>query len=419
MRKSFLAILLSFAMVIPVVCGLSACGNDGDYDYAITVWVGEGTDAFTKEQIQRFNETNEDGIKFKATVEIVSESKAVGNATSAPQSCADIFCFAQDQLARAVHANLLMPLNTLSKNAIEQNCDELSQEASKIGGTIRAYPFTSDNGYFMYYDKRVVKEEHIGSLEEILADVESYKDSSGKGRNFSMNLTEDGGSWYAASFFYATGCVSEWVTDEEGNFIDYTDTFKSPEGVIALKGMQRLLQSSAYNPSTEVSDFKAAIPSAVVVSGIWGYKAAQQALGENLGIAPLPSFTVDGTSYVLKSYLGSKLMGVKPQSDPYRGAYLQKLAIFLTSEECQRARYEAVGWGPSNVNAAKDVSSPVLSVLYAAETTPQGQYPTNWWAKVDTMVGSVQTTKVDEALDTSLNNLLNTYYNSLNELKRS
>lgn len=417
MKKRILMIVMGILMVVPVVCGLAGCGQEGDYDYEITVWVGEGTDTLTKQQIERFNESNEDGIKFKATVEIVSESKAAGNAISTPASCADIFCFAQDQLARVVHSNLLMPLNTNSNKAITENCDEASIEAAKIGDTIRAFPLTKDNGYFMYYDKRVVKEEHIGSLEDILADIDVYKDSDGKGRNFSMNLTEDGGSWYSASFFYATGCKSEWTTDANGNFTDYEDTFFSDEGVIALKGLQKVLKFSKYISSAEVADLRAATPSAVVVSGIWDYKAAQQALGENLGVAPLPSFTVDGESYQLVSYLGSKLMGVKPQSDPYRAAYLQKLAIFLTSEECQKERFEAVGWGPSNINAAKEASSPALDVLLKqAKTTLQGQYPTNWWAKLDTMVGNAKTSEGDDA---SLRILLTTYNNALNELKKS
>ncbi len=409
MKKRALIILLSILMLIPIVCVLSACDKDGDYDYEIVVWVGEGTDALTQKQIERFNETNEDGIKFKAKIEIVSESKAAGNAISTPASCADIFCFAQDQLARVVHSNLLCKLNTASVTAITSTCDDASIAAAKIGDTICAFPFTKDNGYFMYYDKRVVKEDHIGSLEDIIEDCKAA------GKNFSMNLTKDGGSWYSASFFYATGCQSEWTTDEKGNFKSYEDNFSSANGVIALKGLQKLLKSSVYNPSAEVSDFNAAIPSAVVVSGIWGYKAAQQALGSDLGVAPLPSFTVDGKSYQLVSYLGSKLMGVKPQSDAYRAAYLQKLAIFLTSEECQRERFETVGWGPSNIKAAADATSPALDVLLKqAKTTLQGQYPTNWWAKLDTMVGDAATSEEDDA---TLQSLLTTYNNSLNDLK--
>lgn len=407
MSKKLAALFLGAIMAVPAVCGLAACGEQPQTEenvYDITVWVGEGTDALTKNQIAKFNETNEWKVTFNAKVEIVSESKAAGNAIQKPDSAADIFCFAQDQLARVVHSNLLATLNTASVEAITSACDEGSIEAAKIGSTIRAFPMTADNGFFLYYDKSVIDEAHVGSLENILADCEAA------GKNFSMNLTKDGGSWYAASFFYATGCKSEWKTDENGNFTEYDDNFDSDMGVVALQGMQKLLQSSAYQASAEVSDFSAGIPSAAVVSGIWGYKTAKTALGDRLGVAPLPAFTVDGKSYQLVSYLGRKLMAVKPQSDPYRAVYLQKLAMYLTSEACQLERFNEVGWGPSNVNAAKQASSPALDVLASAKTTLQGQYPTNWWSKLDVMTGSALTSKSDAA---TLKALLKTYSDAL------
>ena len=412
MKKKFLVCLLSLAMLLPVVGGSAACGENKDdgSTYNITVWVGEGTDTLTKQQIEKFNETNEFGVKFNATVEIVSESKAMGNAISTPASCADIFCVAQDTLARGVHSKLLQTLSSASVDAIKANCDEDSVQAATIGNTVRAFPMTADNGYFMFYDKSVIPEEDIGSLEKLIEDCEKAD------RNFSMNLTEDGGSWYAASFFYATGCKSEWTTDENGNFTAYDDTFNSDAGVIALRGMQKLLQSSCYHASAEVADFSAKIPSAVVVSGIWNYKAAKEALKENLGVAKLPAFQDGGESYQLVSYLGRKLMCVKPQGDAYRASYLQKLAMFLTSKECQLERFEKVGWGPSDKEAAKEATSEALTVLANAKTTLQGQYPTNWWSVVDIMVGSAKTSTSD---DDTLRGLLNTYEGQLNGLKGS
>lgn len=415
MKRKLLTLFVSALMTLSVAGGLAACGNNdsGNGDnavYNITVWVGENTDTLTKQQISRFNETNEWGVTFNATVEVVSESKAAGNAISTPASAADIYCIAQDQLARVVHSNLLATLNSASVEAITTLSDADSVAAATIGSTVRAFPMTADNGFFMYYDKRYVKEEHIGSLEDVIADCEEA------GKNFSMNLTEDGGSWYAASFFYATGCESEWTTDETGNFTEYTDTFYSDAGVTALQGMQKLLKSGSYNASAEVSDFSAAIPSAVVVSGIWGYNAAYAALGDNLGVAPLPSFTVDGESYQLVSYLGRKLMCVKPQDDAYKALYLQKLAMYLTSEECQLERFNEVGWGPSNKAAAEQVSSPALDVLFGETTVPQGQYPTNWWSKVQLITGNAKTSSSDSA---TLSAVLQTYNNSLSELLSS
>lgn len=422
MKKKLLSMLLCTMLALPVaLCagcgeestptggGNSTGGGNAAQTYDIVVWVGEGTDVLTKNQIAKFNEENEWGVKFNARVEIVSESKAAGDVISTPESAADIFCFAQDQLARLVAWQRLGALNPASVEAVNLS-DEGSVQATKIGDKVRAFPLTADNGYFMYYDKRVVPEEHVGSLEAIIEDCKAAKE------NFSMNLTGEGGSWYAASFFYATGCKSEWQTDEDGKFTTHEDTFDSPEGIIALKGMQKLFKSGTYQASAEISDLTAAIPSAVVVSGIWSYNAAKTALGDNLGIAPLPSFNVDGKDYQLTTYLGRKLLGVTPQSDPYRALYIQKLAIYLTGEECQRQRFEAVKWGPSNSNLQADptITTDALQALAASKTTPQGQYPTNWWAKLEIVTETVRKGTDDEA---TLSAALHTYSDSLAGLK--
>ena len=422
MKKRWLSLALCFVIVAALLVALVSCDDDeGDkakYNYDITVWVGENTKTLTEQLIAAFNANNEFDVKFNATVEIVSESKAVGDASSKPADCADIFTFAQDQLARAVKLNLLAPLNSSSVQNVIDNNDADSVEATKVGDTIRAFPMTADNGYFMYYDKRVISEEHIGSLEDILADCKAA------GKNFSMSLATVGsGSWYAASFFYATGCVSEWTTDANGSFTNYNDTFKGAAGREALYGMQKILQSGSHNDSDKVSDFDAGIASAAVVSGIWDYNAAKEKLGSNLGIAPLPAFTgSDGvTKYQLVTYLGHKMMGIKPQSDSTKLLLLQKLAMYLTSAESQLKRFEQVGWGPCNKVAAANEAVLASSALSVFKTTfgdktyciSQGQYPANWWTEIEAMALSVKTSQSDEA---SLNIILNKYQSSLGGL---
>lgn len=381
MKKKIVSLVLCLVLVLAAVCALAACKED--YDYEIVVWVGEGTRELTENQIAAFNETNEWGIKFKADVEIFSESISVGNAVQKPADCADLFCFAQDQLATAVRSKLLASLSQASIDFIKQNNDAESQAAATIGNTIRAFPMTADNGYFMYYNKDIIDESHIDSLEDIIADCVSH------GQNLSMNLTDNGG-WYSAAFFYATGCKSEWEVNEQGAFVNYDDDFNSDNGKIALKGIEKVLaMGNRYFPSDKVSTFSAATPSAVVISGIWDFKAAKTILGDKLGVAPLPSFTVDGTTYQLPTFLGHKFMGVKPQSDAYRAFYLQKLAAYLTGEECQRQRFEEVGWGPSNAALQEDetITSAALEALAASKLVQQGQYPIDWWTEVDVMIG--------------------------------
>ena len=72
--KKFLAILMAAIMVLSVMSFASASELAGEYD--ITVWVAEKAVDLTKKQIEDFNASNDAGIKFKATVEAVSEADA-------------------------------------------------------------------------------------------------------------------------------------------------------------------------------------------------------------------------------------------------------------------------------------------------------------------------------------------------------
>lgn len=347
----------------------------GTYD--ITVWVSEspGIADLTSTQIQRFC-TENPGIVINATVEGISESNSASNMITDVESGADLYCFAQDQLIRLVEAGALNKLGAKTAETVKELNTEGSIKAASVGNDLYCYPLTADNGYFMFYDKSVVKEEHLGSLEDIIADCEAA------GRMFSMECETS--AWYTASFFFATGCRSDWTTDTSGSFTSVDDNFNTPEGLIAMKGMEKLVKSSSFLSSSNAADFAAATPSAVVICGTWGSTAAKDALGDNYGVAEMPSFTVDGKSYHMGSYSGCKLMGVKPQADATKGAVLQQLALYLTNEECSLERYDIQGWGPAN-KTAKEVdrvkNDPALMAFDAQlpYSVTQGNIHGSWW----------------------------------------
>ena len=400
--KKLLAILISLLLITVCVTGLVACdkgeddGSDAKYKYDITVWVGEDTKALTEQLITKFNKENGKSIWFNAQVNEVTESKAAGDVLSKPASAPEIFCFAQDQLARLVNAQLLAAPSTSAVTAIKNEHSATSVNAATVGNTIYAYPLTEDNGYFLYYDKSVISDEQAKTVEGIIAACETNN------KYFSFGL--DGG-WYVASFFYGANAKSEWTVSDQGRFTAHDDTFNSDEGKIAAKGLQKVLQSSRYLANGKASDFNAATPAGAVVSGVWDYQTAKNALKENLGIAKLPTFEVGGQNYQLKSYLGCKLLGVSPQSDGNKSAALSLLAQFLTNAESQLVRFNELGWGPS-AKAAQDNADVKANIALAAlkqtATVAQGQYPANWWAKVETLSNRIKDAKSDFALEEAL-----------------
>ena len=350
----------------------------GTYD--ITLWVSttSGVKELTEKQIDAFEAANP-GITINATVETVGEGDAATQVLTDVATAPDMYCFAQDQLTRLVQANALAKLGNATTEKVKESNDAGSVKAATVAGTLYAFPLTSDNGYFMYYDKSVISEDIVDDLDAIVAACEAA------GKNISFAV--EGNGWYTAAFYFATGCTSTWTTDDAGEFTAVQDDFNSEKGLIALRGMQKLLQSPAYVNSAEAKDFGAAIPSAVVVSGVWDSNIAQEILGENYAATDLPSFTVDGQSYHLSSFSGNKLMGVKPQDDAKKAAVCQQLALYLTGEECQVARFEEFGWGPSNLQAQKldeVVNNAALNALalQSQYATPQGNIHGSWWSAV-------------------------------------
>ncbi len=398
--KKLLALVLAAVMALSMVSFAAAEGAT----YDITVWVADAIVDLTTQQIADFNNTNEFGITFNAKVNPVSEADAATSMITDVTAGADIFCFAQDQFARLVQAGALSKLGDDSAAAIEAANDAGTVKAAKSGDAMYAYPLTSDNGYFMYYDKSVIPEEDLDSLEALIADCEAAQ------KYFAFEMQSS--AWYLASFFFGTGCVSDWLTDDDGTFIEVHDTFNSPEGLIAVKGMKKLVDSPFYLSSSQGSEF--AKGAAIVVSGTWDYETVHGILGDNMGVAELPSFEVDGVQYHLGSYSGCKLLGVKPQVDPERTAALHLLAQFLTSEEEQAARFADRAWGPSNlaVQASPEVqANPALAALQAQNNyaTVQGQIHGSWWDIAKVIGDDVQAAE-DEA---GLQGALDSYYDKI------
>ncbi len=372
--------------------------------YDITVWVGEAAVDLTKEQIEKFNNTNELGIKFNATVQGVSEATSADMMLVDISVGADIFCFAQDQFARLVQGKALAPLDDEAMKIVKEANDPGVVTAATSGDKMYAYPLTSDNGYFMYYDKTVIPEEDVDSLEKLIADCEA----AGKYFAFETNTS----AWYIASWFFATGCKSEWTTGDNGEFISVADDFNSDKGLIAVKGMKKLVDSQYHISSSSGDEF--ASDAAIVVTGTWSYESIRHLLADHMGVTDLPSFTVDGKEYHLGSFNGCKLMGVKPQADGLKLLALQLLAEYLTGEDCQMERFDKLSWGPSNLKAQSSEAvqnNPGLAALLKQNqySRPQGQIHGAWW-DIAKVIGDDVKAATDEA---GLKQALQNYYDKI------
>ena len=347
----------------------------------IKVWVADNVVDFTNEQIKAFQDAHPEFSGYTFTVEAVGEGDAAGNMITDVEAGADIYAFAQDQIARLVTAGALEVVEDSNAEAVKAENDAGAVGAATVGGTLYAYPLTSDNGYFLYYDKSVVKDP--STLEGIIADCEAA------GKNFYFEINS---GWYQTAFFFGAGAELTYDTDDSGNFTKCNSTYASDAGVIALKKIAEVASSKSFQNGSAVSN---ATNCAAIVDGTWDAQAAKDMFGDNYACAKLPTFEgADGKTYQMSGFGGFKLLGVKPQEDDLKLAVCDALAAYLSSEEVQLARYNAVGWGPSNLNAQKSDAVQADEALSALAdqlqyTIPQGQYPGDYWTLATSLGDSI------------------------------
>ncbi len=413
-KKILRGSLLAAALLL-TSCGSNDNSDDVDYSqlagtYNLTIWVGESdvTAGLTQSLVEKFNEVYaDDGIVVVPTIEAVSEADSATQMLTDVDAGADLYCFAQDQFSRLVQGGALTRLGTGATATVTENNDAGSVAAVTSGDYLYAYPMTSDNGYFLYYDKSVYSEEDVQDMSTLIARAEE----TGTMISFEMETS----AWYEYAYFFGAGVVSEWTTDDDGNFISVNDTTNSDAGLVAAKGIYEFVTSTSYLSSSTTSDLAAATPSSALVSGTWAYTDALAILGDNLGACKLPTYTVDGVSYQLGSYSGYKLLGVKPHEDANTAAVCNLLALYLTNAESQEARFDALAWGPSNVEVAampKVSENPALAALLDQNqySTPQGQIHGSWWDIAKVIATNIAAT---DGSDEQLRACLQTYEDAI------
>ncbi len=414
LNKKILCALLLAPSALMVACG---GGNNDSGSDKITIWVSETEGVADSFKALAEKYAQENGLNYTFDVVGVTEAESATQMLTDVTAGADIYCFAQDQFARLVQGGALDKLGTKAASFVTENNTSDSARAAKSGDDYYAYPLTADNGYFMYYNKDVVKESSLGDLESVINDCERA------GQNFSMEMGTS--AWYLASFFMSYDsdmnqlCHSNWTTDSNGKFIGVDDTFDTDNGIIAAKGIQRLVKSSAHVSSSKAADLTAATPSAVLVSGTWAYNDVVTALGDKMGVAELPSYTIDGKKYHMGSYSGYKLMGVKPQTDATKGSNLHKLVQYLTSYDAEMGRLTSFGWGPSNkaAQATEEFkNNPALAALAKQNiyATAQGQIHGSWWDIAKVIGTSLKDVELDD--NTGIKAVLDKYKKDIDSL---
>lgn len=355
-----------------------ALGDEGK-DSAITlkVWApNEAVDVF-KKQCDDFVSNFPDR---KITIEVIaqSESDAASTLMNDPEAAADVFGFASD------HATKLFPDKFVSKvrkqfvqPIKDTNLSDCVDTASYQGKDdsqpeMYAYPETGDNGYILYYNKSLISEEEVGSMESIL-EVCKEKD-----KDLIINM----GDGFYACMVPITGGGTFSVDENRNQVLNYDYEKIAP----VAKAFSNLLAGNDHYVNDDPNKVLAAgLKNETALAGVvgpWKTKAMKGVLGDNYGVAKLPTINVDGTDTQIVNMFGYKLLGVNTNTKSPMTSH--SLAYYLSSEKCQQERMEKLEWGPSITSLIESdavKNDPTFSALYAQRefSIPQTGLAGSFW----------------------------------------
>ena len=348
--------LLSLVLAIALVAGMSTCAMADAV--TLKLWGAQEDQALLGELVEAFKAENAD-VEWDISLGVVGEPDAKTRYLEDPAAAADVFAFANDQLMDLVNADALYEV-TRNKDAIVAANTAGSIESATLNDTLYGYPMTADNGYFLYYDKSVLTEEDVKTLDGILAKANEA------GKKVFMDVSN---GWYIASFFMGAGC--ELGMDENGN---QTCDFNNAAGVAAGEAIRAFCADPAFLTGDD-SVLQGGMGETICagVSGTWNADAMMDKLGDNYAACKLPTFTCAGEQVQMGSFIGTKVVGVNTQTEFPVEAMM--LAEYITNEAAQVKRFEQRAMGPSNVNAA--ASEAVQENLALAALAAQSAHGTS------------------------------------------
>ena len=366
--KKLIALLLACVMVL----GLVACGGNGSETQpqagnntpettgtaapeAITlkVWAPQEDQVDANSWVPQMQAAfaaahPEYDITWETSV--CSEGDAATLVTADVAAAADVYMYANDQLGTLLQAGALAQLGG---SFLEQVQNDVSatyvNTVTSTDGKVYGFP-VAPNTWFMYYNKALVGDADLTSLESILE----------KG----VVAMEIKNSWYLPAFFFAAGGS---LFGETGADAAAGVQFGGEVGVNATNAVLDLLANPNFKVDGDNYGFTSLQNGSIVAyfSGDWHYNDLYAALGDDLGAVAPPTVMINGEAQQLKAYAGSKAVGVNPHSKNQRAA--MQFAAFLASADSQLVRFQLRGVTPA-VTALAENAEVAASIVASAQS---------------------------------------------------
>jgi arabinogalactan oligomer/maltooligosaccharide transport system substrate-binding protein len=258
---------------------------------------------------------------------------------------------------------IIAPASALFDDAFLGQFFPGSLDPAKVGGTLWGVPDNYGNHLMLIYNKSLIAEPPA-TFEDLITQAKDL--TKGDVQGFAYNLNEP---FWGAGYY---GAFGGWPLDEKDQptfdnqaFIDYL-TF-----VAKLKTDGIVPQECDYAcADTLMKDGKAAM----IINGDWSLGDYTTALGDNLGVAPVPP--INGKPYTEMTAGKYFMVSNVVVDDAARKDAVTKFITYMTSPEIQKKWLDEFKRLPSNTEIAKDptiASDPILAGSMAALANGRGQ----------------------------------------------
>ncbi len=259
--------------------------------------------------------------------------------------------------------DIIAPIDQLFDDAFLSQFFPGSLDPAKVAGTLWGVPDNYGNHLMLIYNKSLIATPPT-TFDDLITQAKAL--TKGDVQGFAYNLNEP---FWGAGFY---GAFGGWPLDANDKpqfdnqaFIDYL-TFVSK-----LKTDGVVPKECDYNcADTLMKDGKAAM----IINGDWSLGDYTTALGDNLGVAPVP--TINGKPYTEMTAGKYFMVSKAVLDDPAKKDAVTKFITFMTSADVQKKWLDQFKRLPSNAEVAKDpsiASDPVLSGSMAALSVGRGQ----------------------------------------------
>lgn len=361
-----------------------AAAEDEAWEGDLTVWSPqEDQDTnWLQDQCEAFA-AEHPNWKINFNYGVCPEGEAKDNVTKDVEAAADVYMLANDNIPDLVSAGALSELGGDYLGYVTSTNSDSILASVTYNDSVVAFPFTP-NTWFMYYDKSVFSEDDVKNFDTML------EKAGEAGKKVSFKLTD---SWYIESFYVANGCTLFGDGTDTDAGIDFSGDKAAAvtEYLVDLAANPNFLVDADGSGLAGLGDSVAAL-----FSGTWDAEAVKEKLGDNMGVAALPTVTIDGKEGQMKSFIGSKAIGVNPNAENQQVA--MSLAAYLAGEKAQTAHYEMRNLLPSNINislADDPIATAVTNVMTDTSIMqPLCKEMSNYWTPAENMGKNIQSGEV-------------------------